>query len=103
MIKVSVMYPRSADYKFDMAYYLGSHMPMVRQKLGPALKGAAVDEGLGGGLPGSPPAYVAICHLLFESVDAFQLAFSIHGNAILADMPNYTNVQPALQISEVRM
>lgn len=103
MIKVSVMYPHSADYKFDMRYYVGSHMPMVRHKLGVALKGAAVDEGLGGGLPGSPPKYVAICHLLFESVDAFQLAFSIHGDAILADIPNYTNLHPAIQISEVRM
>ena len=103
MIKVSVMYPHSADYKFDMTYYLGSHMPMVRQKLGAALKGAAVDEGVAGGLPGSPPKYVAICHLLFESVDAFQLAFSIQGASILADIPNYTDIQPALQISEVRM
>lgn len=103
MIKVSVMYPRGANHKFDMTYYLGSHMPMLRQKLGAALKGAAVDEGIAGGLPGSPPKYVAICHLLFESVDAFQLAFSIQGAAILADIPNYTDIQPALQISEVRM
>lgn len=103
MIKVSVLYPHGADRKFDMAYYLARHMPMVRQKLGAALKAAGVDEGIGGGQPGSPPKYAVICHLYFESVDAFQLAFATHGGAIVADIPNYTNIQPAIQISEIRM
>ena len=29
MIKVSVLYPNGSGAKFDMAYYLNSHMPMV--------------------------------------------------------------------------
>jgi uncharacterized protein (TIGR02118 family) len=42
-------------------------------------------------------------HLFFDSVEAFQAAFGPHVKAIMADVPNYTNVQPAVQISEVKM
>ena len=49
MIKVSVLYPNTAGCKFDMEYYLTRHMPMVQQKLGPACKRMAVEEGIVGG------------------------------------------------------
>jgi len=87
---------------FDMSYYLSRHVPMVREKLGAALKGVAVDQGIGGAAPGTPPTYVAMGHLFFDSVDAFQLAFAQHGPAIVSDVPNYTNAQPMIQISEVK-
>ena len=103
MIKVSILYPNGPDATFDMPYYLSSHMPMVKQKIGAALKGIAVDEGLGGGEPGAPPRYVAIGHLFFESLDAFQLAFATHGGPIVADVPNYTNTKPIIQINDVKM
>ncbi len=65
-----------------MDYYCNSHIPMVQEKRGPALKGVAVDQGLGGGKPGSDVTYVAIGHLLFESVESFQTAFGPHAAAI---------------------
>jgi uncharacterized protein (TIGR02118 family) len=103
MIKVSVLYPNSAGATFDMAYYLNSHMPMVKQKLGAALKGMAVEEGLGGGQPGAPATYIAMGHLTLDSVEAFQAQLATHGAAIMADIPNYTNTQPVIQISQVKM
>ena len=51
----------------------------------------------------APPKYLAIGHLFFESLDAFQLAFATHGGPIVADVPNYTNTQPIIQVNEVRM
>jgi len=77
MIKVTVLYPNGPGAKFDMNYYLSSHMPMVKQRIGAAVKGMSVDEGLGGVEPGSAPAYLAIGHLFFESLDAFQLALCL--------------------------
>jgi uncharacterized protein (TIGR02118 family) len=103
MIKVSVLYPYSDGSSFDMAYYLEKHMPMVRQKLGSALKGMAVDQGLAGGAPGSPPIHIAAGHLFFDSVEAFQGAFGPHTKEIMGDIPNYTKIQPVLQISDVKM
>ena len=103
MIKVSVLYPNTAGCKFDMNYYLDQHMPMVQQKLGPACKRMAVEEGIAGGAPGAPATYVAMGHLYFDSTHAFQTAFAPHAQAIMADIPNYTNTQPTIQISEVKM
>ena len=103
MIKVSVLYPNSASCKFDMDYYLARHMPMVQQKLGPACKRVAVEEGIAGGAPGAPATYVAMGHLYFETADAFQSAFAPHAQAIMADIANYTDIQPIIQISAVKM
>jgi uncharacterized protein (TIGR02118 family) len=103
VIKVSVLYANSAGCKFDMDYYLKRHMPMVQQKLGPACKRMAVDEGMAGGAPGAPATYVAMGHLYFDTADAFQSAFAPHAAAIMADIPNYTNIQPVIQISAVKM
>jgi uncharacterized protein (TIGR02118 family) len=102
MIKVSVLYPAGAGKKFNMEYYLGTHMPMVRSKLGAACKSTAVEQGLGGGAPGAPPTYTAMGHLYFDSVAEFQAAFGPHAEAIMADIPNYTDIQPVIQVSEVK-
>jgi uncharacterized protein (TIGR02118 family) len=100
MIRVSVLYPPSS--KFDWDYYLGKHVPLVRERLGKALKGVAVDKGIAGGQPGTPPGFPAMIHMTFESADAFQKAFAPHAKEILADIPNYTNAQPLMQVSDVK-
>jgi hypothetical protein len=51
MIKVSVFYADRSGSKFDMDYYCSSHIPMVREKLGAACKGVAVEQGVGGATP----------------------------------------------------
>ena len=103
MIKVSVLYPYTANARFDMDYYLNHHVPMVREKLGSACQGAIIEQGVSGGAPGSPPPYLVIGHLMFDSVASFQSAFGPHASAIMADIPNYTPIQPVLQISEVKL
>ena len=103
MIKVSVMYPNGTGNKFNMDYYLNQHGDLVKQKLGSALKKLHVDSGIAGGAPNSPPTYLAIGHLYFDSVDAFQTSFAPHADEILGDLPNFTNAQPTIQISDVKV
>ena len=103
MIKVSVLYPNRPGAKFDMTYYCEKHIPMVQQKLGAACKRVAVEHGTAGMAPGSPPAFIAMGHLYCDSVAAFQTAFAPHAQAIMADIPNYTDIEPMIQISEVKM
>ena len=103
MIKVSVFYPNHEGSKFDMDYYCNSHIPMVREKLGPACKNVAVEHGIGGATPGSRPGFIAMGHLYFDSVEAFQKAFGPHADAIMGDIPNYTDIQPTIQFSEVKV
>src|ERR1700683_1857875 len=101
MIKVSVLYPNHDGKKFDMKYYCEKHMPMVRDTLGAACKGIAVEEGGGGPMPGSRAAYIAMGHVLFESRQIFQSAFPPHAAKFMADIPNYTDIEPTIQISDV--
>jgi uncharacterized protein (TIGR02118 family) len=101
MIKVSVMYPNNPGARFDHAYYRDKHMPLVKAKMGARCKSYTVDKGLAGGTPGTPATYVALCHIFCETVDDFQAGFGPHAAEILADIPNYTDITPVLQINEV--
>ncbi|MDR6539004.1 EthD family reductase [Variovorax soli] len=101
MIKVSVMYPNNAGARFDHDYYRDKHMPMLKQKMGDACKSYTIDKGLAGGAPGSPAPYVGMCHIFCDSVESFQAAFGPHAKAIMADIANYTDLTPVMQISEV--
>ncbi len=101
VIKVSVMYPSTPGARFDHEYYRDKHMPMVQARMGDACKHYTIDKGLGGGAPGAPPTYVAMCHIFSESVEAFQAGFGPNAKEILGDIANYTDLQPVMQISEV--
>lgn len=101
MIKVSVLYPKTAGGTFDIDYYCKKHIGMVRQRLGSACRGLSVDQGVGGPTPGSQPAYFVMGHLLFDSIEDFQAAFAPHAREIASDAARFTNVEPIVQISNV--
>jgi uncharacterized protein (TIGR02118 family) len=103
MVKVSVLYPNRQGTNFDMSYYINRHMVMVQQLLGPRLRGMSVEQGISGVQPGSSASYIAMGHLLFDSVEDFQTSFGPHTQAIVGDIPNYTNSEPIIQISEVKL
>jgi uncharacterized protein (TIGR02118 family) len=100
MIKVSVLYPNKAGVRFDLSYYCNEHMAIVRECLGAACKGIAVDAAISSD-PLQP--YCAIGHLFFDSVEAFQQAFAPHAERIMGDLLNFTDSQPLVQISDVLM
>ena len=101
MIKVSVMYPNTPGARFNHDYYRDQHMPMVQRKMGDACVRYTVDKGLAGGAPGEPATYIGMCHIFSASVEAFQAGFGPHAKEIMADIPNYTDIAPVMQISEV--
>lgn len=101
MIKVTVMYPNTPGARFDHAYYRDKHMPLVQARMGTVCKRYTVDRGVGGAAPGAPAPYVAMCHIFCESLEAFQQSFGRHAQEFMADIPNYTDLSPVVQISEV--
>jgi len=103
VIKVSVFYPNSESARFDMEYYCERHIPMVRAKLGTACKGAEVERGLAGEAPGSRPPFAAVAHLYFDSAEDFEASFGPHAGEFAGDVPNFTNIGPFVQVSEVAM
>jgi len=103
MVKVSVLYPNREGTKFDMAYYLNHHIPLIRQLLGSALKRVSVEQGISGEEQGTPAPYATTCHLLFDSVQAYQTSFGPHAQEVIEDIPKYTNSEPLIQIGEVKL
>lgn len=102
MLRISVLYPAGEGKKFDHDYYLKKHMPLVQQRLGSlGLVRWEVDKGLAGGAPGAPAPFACVGHLYFKSLDAFQAAMKPHGKELFADVPNFTNITPQVQISEI--
>ena len=101
MIKVSVMYPNKPGARFDHTYYRDKHMPLVKARMGDSCRFYTVDKGLAGRAPGEPATYIGMCHLYCDSLEAYQAGFGPHASEILADIPNYTDLTPVLQISEV--
>ena len=105
MVKISILYPNKKGSRFDMSYYINTHMPMSIERLSTnkGYKGVSVERGLGGEIPGSDPTYVAMCHYLFDSVEDFLAAFSPHAAVLQSDMPNYTDIKPIIQVSTVEI
>lgn len=102
MIKVSVMYPHEEGKRFDMDYYASRHRKMVHDLLDPeGLVGFTIDKGVGGGGPGAPAPFVCMGHLRFETMDAYKAAFKKHGKVLMGDVPNFTDITPDVQISEI--
>lgn len=101
MIKVTILYPNSAGKTFDMDYYSEKHMPMLEELLGDSLKLLAIDKGLSGRSPDEPIPYLAIGYLYFDKLSDYQNSFGPHAEKIVGDIPNYTNIQPVVQISRV--
>lgn len=102
MIRVTVLFPKTSDSHFDMDYYLSKHVPMTTDKLqslGFPVE-AEVDQGLGS-LTGEPAPYAAIGYLLFEKMEDLQTGLATHGAEIMADIPNFTNVQPQIQVGTI--
>lgn len=99
MIRVTVLYPATAGKRFDLDYYTGKHIPMVKERLGAALRSAEVYVGLPGG-GGAPAPFVATTHLHFDSMPAFQAAFGPHAREVMGDLPNYSDITPQLVIEE---
>lgn len=101
MIKVSVMYPNAPGVRFDHGYYSTKHMPLVKARMGAHCKSYTVDKGLAGGAPGTDALYIGMAHIYCDSVEAFQAGFGPHAQELRADIPNYTDATPVIQISEV--
>jgi uncharacterized protein (TIGR02118 family) len=101
MIKVSVMYPNGPDARFDETYYRDRHMPMVKALMGDACNYYTIDRASAGAGTDENAPYIAMGHLYCDSLAAFQAGFGPHTKEIMGDIPNYTNLTPVIQISDV--
>jgi uncharacterized protein (TIGR02118 family) len=92
----TVLYPNKAGAQFDFDYYLHKHIPMVAKLFG---SGIQVMKGVVS--PAGAPAFSCVCRIPAKSIEEFGAVMAGQGAALLADVPNYTNVEPVIQFEEV--
>ncbi len=102
MFKVAILYPNGEEKTFDMDYYEKYHMPMMAGLLGKNLKFYEIDKGIAGRTPGDKIPFVAIGYFYCYDVTEYNKAVAQNIEAILSDIKKYTNIQPAIQISEIK-
>jgi uncharacterized protein (TIGR02118 family) len=91
---MSVLYPSAEGSTFDLDYYKEQHMAIVHRAM-PGVLRTEVDKPLNG-------PYAAIGHLYFADMGAFQAATSAStAGEAAADVANFTNIQPVVQVSEI--
>jgi uncharacterized protein (TIGR02118 family) len=102
LFKVAILYPNGEGKTFDMDYYENKHMPMVAGFLGKNLKFYEIDKGIAGRTPNDKVPYLAVGYFYVKDVAEYNKAIGPNREAIISDFKNYTNIQPIIQISEVK-
>jgi uncharacterized protein (TIGR02118 family) len=100
MIRASAIYPNTPGTRFDWDYYMNKHIPAVRSLAKMGLVRVEVDKGIGSAQPGAPAPFLCMAHMYFNTMEDMQKCMA--GAAeMMADIPNFTDIQPQLQISEI--
>ncbi|MHA4847396.1 EthD family reductase [Flavitalea antarctica] len=102
MFKVAVLYPNGDGKTFDMDYYEKKHMPMVAGFLGKNLKFYEIDKGIAGRSPNEKVPFLAIGYFYISDVAEYNNAVAKNREAVVSDFKNYTNIQPVVNISEIK-
>lgn len=102
LFKVVILYPNGEGKTFDMDYYEQKHMPMVAGLLGRNLKFYEIDKGIAGRTPNDKVPYVAVGYFYVKDIAEYNKAIGQNRDAVVNDIKNYTNIQPVIQVSEVK-
>ena len=69
--------------------------------MGPmGLVNTEMEKGVSSTDPNVPAPFVALGHLHFNTTEEVHSAFTAHGGELMGDIPNFTDIQPTIQISE---
>ena len=103
MVKISILYPKGENLRFDLCYYVEKHIPLSLKLVGqhPGFIGVSVEHGVAGVKPHSAATFVVCCHFLFDSIDDFRQAFMPYAAILQGEFANYTDITPIIQVSEV--
>ena len=102
MFKVEILYPNGNDKTFDMEYYEKKHMPMMAGFIGKNLVFYEIDKGIAGRIPNEKVPFLAIGYFYINNVAEYNKVIGQNIDTILNDIKKYTNIQPTIQISEIK-
>ncbi len=94
MVRVSMMYPVTDGATFDLEYYSRTHMGDIVKRT-PGVVRCEIDEAIDG-------PYFIIGQIYFESAEALEAATNgPTADEAWADVPNFTDLQPVMQVSRI--
>jgi uncharacterized protein (TIGR02118 family) len=102
MFKVEILYPNGDDKTFDMDYYENKHMPMMAGFIGKNLFFYEIDKGMAGRTPNDKVPFQAIGYFYINDAAEYNKVIAQNIDTILNDVKKYTNIQPIIQISEIK-
>jgi uncharacterized protein (TIGR02118 family) len=98
---ITVLYETVEGSRFDLAYYMATHMPLVDEKFKPfGLRGWRVLKGVGTPFGGAA-TFGIIANLEFDTVQQFKDAVAAEGGPVFGDVPNFTDITPVVVIGEL--
>jgi uncharacterized protein (TIGR02118 family) len=97
---ITVLYPNGPDIKFDFDYYAAKHAPLIKRLYGKGIAKIELRRGVAT-QDGSPVPFVAVINIWIGSQKAFDAAAAKHAATLVADVPNFTNGKPVIQIDEI--
>ena len=101
MHRLTVLYPAKDGETSTTTIISTSHHKLVVSRLKPeGMVSCEFDKGVSDPAGGKAP-YLAIAYLKFNSADELQKALVKHGAEIVGDIPNYTKIEPIMQVNEV--
>lgn len=105
LFNICSIYPKQEGGHFDFEYYLNIHMPRSIELLSKAngFVKVSVEQGVELMEHNIESSYVAMCHYYFETLEDFLSAFLPYADELQGDIINYTNIQPTIQINEVKI
>jgi uncharacterized protein (TIGR02118 family) len=101
MITFSVFYPYKKDSHFDMDYYCNKHLGIVKRYFGDTCKGMLVLKG--DNEEDMEPRFSCTCHLFFNTEKEFLEIMEKANAELMADVKNYTDIEPFTEINEISM
>jgi uncharacterized protein (TIGR02118 family) len=97
---ITVLYPNTPGVTFDFDYYLKHHATLIARLYGNSIAKLELRRG-SATADGSPAPFIAIINIWIADQDAFDSAGAKHGATLIADVPNFTNTMPTIQIDEI--
>jgi len=99
MVRATFSYANGPSTHFDLDYYVERHLPLARRLLNPVR--VEVDRGVSGEERDSAPRYTCVAHLFFATLEDYYEALEAHGDELGRDIPNYTNAELDILVSEM--
>jgi uncharacterized protein (TIGR02118 family) len=99
---LSLHYRRSDEGRFDLEYYEGQHLPLVKRVWGPHIQRIEVLKGIVDLDGQSAPPFSITTLLHFASREDMEAAFANPDSALLTrDIGKFTDVSPEGQLNSI--